>query len=198
MKRVLVGAVISILVICLCSCFLSSWNVNMQLTLRLSVPKLSLIELTLKVDTVSEPGYWNKPLQQPEPVKYLYLVQTESCLPAYLQEVIGDPSICPCDVLVLSYRTKCDEIPPSNVKYIYTGNRTSWGGGRNVLYEDAMKHEPVYLFYIFLDDDITINREGNETNSTPWRRFEEFLRCVEPAAAAIDIYYEQVVASSSC
>ena len=56
-----------------------------------------------------------------------------------------------------------------------------------MLYEDAMKHKPVYLFYIFLDDDITIDREENETKSKPWRSFEEFLGRVEPAAAAIDI-----------
>ena len=120
-----------------------------------------------------------------QPVKFLYLLQTESCLSAYLQEVIGDPSICPCDVLVLSYKTKCDKPPPPNVKYIYTGTGTSWGGARNALYEDAMKREPVYLYYILMDD-VTINREGNESESESWRRFEEFLSRVEPAVAAVD------------
>ena len=179
-RKALAMAVIGVLVICLSYSFLPSLNLHVQLTLKL-LPELPLTKQT--VNTLSE-GNWDVPQQ---PVKFLYLLQTESCLSAYLQEVIGDPSICSCNVLVLSYRIKCDELPPSNVKYIYVGNRTSWGGGRNVLYEDAMKHGPVYLFYIFLDDDITIDREGNETKSKPWRRFEEFLRRVEPAAAAIDI-----------
>ena len=118
------------------------------------------------------------------------MLQTESCLPAYLQEVIGDPSICPCDVSVLSYTTKCDQPPPPNVKYIFTGTNTSWGGGRNVLYEDAMtKREQIYLYYILMDDDIIIvpQKMNNESTSNPWRRFEEFLERVEPAAAALDI-----------
>ena len=116
------------------------------------------------------------------------MLQTESCLPAYLQEVIGDPSICPCDVSVLSYRTKYDQPPPPNVKYIFIGINTSWGGGRNVLYEDAMtRREQIYLYYILMDDDIIIDRQENESNSNPWRRFEEFLERVEPAAAALDI-----------
>ena len=118
-------------------------------------------------------------------IKLLYMLQTESCLPEYLQEVIGDPSVCPCDVLVLSYEMKCDEPPPPNVKYIYIGNMISWGEARNALYEDAMKREPVYLYYILMDD-VTINREGSESKTEPWRKFEDFLRRVEPAVAAID------------
>jgi hypothetical protein len=162
---------ISVLVICLFT----------VLSLKPNHPP---IEPIIKTASDSE-GYYGDVPQQP--ARFLYLLQTESCLSPYLQEVIGDPSICPCDVIVLSYRTKCDELPPPNVKYIYTGKRTSWGGGRNVLYEDAMTREPVYLYYIIMDDDITINREGNETKSIPWRRFEEFLYRVEPATAAIDI-----------
>ena len=61
-----------------------------QLTLKL-IPKLPLIVQT--VNTILE-GYWDVPQQ---PVKFLYLVQTESCLSACLQGVIDDPSICPCD-----------------------------------------------------------------------------------------------------
>ena len=120
-------------------------------------------------------------------IKYLYMLQTESCLSEYLREVIGDPSICPCNVSVLSFKTRCDQPPPLNVKYIFTGRRTSWGGGRNVLYEEAMKREQEYLYFIIMDDDISINREWMESRANPWRRFEEFLERVEPAAAAIDI-----------
>ena len=126
--------------------------------------------------------------QKQSGTKYLYMVQTESCLSPYLQEVIGDPSICPCDVSVLSYRTKCDKPPPPNVKYIFTGTKTSWGGGRNVLYEDAMKREQVYLYFFIMDDDIVLQPKSKEdSKGRPWRMFEEFLERVEPAAAAIDI-----------
>ena len=120
-------------------------------------------------------------------IRFLYMLQTESCLSEYLQEVIGDPSVCPCDVSVLSYRTKCDKPPPPNVRYIFTGTKTSWGGGRNVLYEEAMKRKQEYLYFIIMDDDIMIDREANESRDNPWRRFEEFLVRVEPATAAIDI-----------
>ena len=120
--------------------------------------------------------------------RFLYMLQTESCLPADLQKVIGDPSICPCDVSVLSYKTKCEQPHPPNVKYIFTGTNTTWGGGRNVLYKDAMtKREQIYLYYILMDDDIIIEPQNTESMSDPWRRFEEFLERVEPAAAALDI-----------
>ena len=119
-------------------------------------------------------------------LKLLYMLQTESCLPGYLQEVIGDPSVCPCDVLVLSYRTKCDIPPPPNVKYIYTRSRISWGRARNVLYGEAMKRQQQYLYFIIMDDNVMLNEEGSESSGNPWRRFEEFLVRVEPAVAAID------------
>ena len=126
-----------------------------------------------------------------QPSKFLYMLQTESCLSDYLQEVIGEQSDCPCkcDVLVLSYRAKCNIPPPSNIQYIYTENKTSWGGGRNVLYEAAMKREQVYLYFIAIDDDIVLtDRFESEkySNCSPWRNFEEFLERVEPAAAAVD------------
>ena len=128
------------------------------------------------------------PMQKQNGVRFLYMLQTESCLSSYLQEVIGDPSVCPCDVLVLSFRTNCTKPHPPNVEYIFTGTRTSWGGGRNVLYEEAMKKEQVYLYFIILDDDIVINKKSDkDSNGTPWRMFEEFLVRVEPANAAIDI-----------
>ena len=36
---------------------------------------------------------------------------------------------------------------------------TSLGGGRNVLYDEAMKKEQVYLYFIILDDDIINQKE---------------------------------------
>ena len=123
--------------------------------------------------------------------KFLYMIQTESCLSDYLQEVVGDSSMCPqCDVLVLSYKTKCGTPPPSNVEYIYVKKKTSWGGGRNVLYETAMKREQVYLYFILMDDDIVLTDQlesERDSKGSPWRKFEEFLERIEPAAAAVDI-----------
>ena len=121
-------------------------------------------------------------------VKFLYMLQTESCISEYLQKIIGDPSVCPCDVSVLSFRRECNETSPPNVKYIYTETNTSWGGGRNVLYEEAMNRDQEYLYFILLDDDIILHEGATDLyNATPWRKFEEFLVRVEPAAAAVDI-----------
>ena len=141
-----------------------------------------------QMSSVSEPNISSTAAQKQNGVRFLYMLQTESCLSSYLQEVMGDPSVCPCDVLVLSYRSKCTNPPQPNVEYVFTGTRTSWGGGRNVLYERAMKKDQVYLYFIIMDDDIVINKKSaNDSNGTPWRRFEEFLVRVEPANAAIDI-----------
>ena len=42
---------------------------------------------------------------------FVYLTETERCLPQYLasSSQIGDPQKCNCDVIVLSYRAKCSE-----------------------------------------------------------------------------------------
>ena len=186
MKKSLALAVFSVAFTCLVCLFVLSQNLYVKWTVdplqyisKLAANSKSgvLVEQTVEAEAETH-----------QEAKFLYMLQTESCLSAYLHEVIGDPSICPCDVSVLSFKTKCDQLPPPNVKYIFTGTRTSWGGGRNVLYEDAMtKREQIYLYYIVMDDDITIDREKGESRSNPWRRFEEFLKRVEPAAAAIDI-----------
>ena len=130
--------------------------------------------------------------QKQNGARFLYMLQTESCLSEYLQEVIGDPSVCLCNVSVLSFKQKCDKPPPPNVKYIYTGTKTTWGGGRNVLYKEAMNREQEYLYFIIMDDDIVLQLELEKyNNSTPWRKFEEFLGHVEPAVAAVDIENKQ-------
>ena len=48
----------------------------------------------------------------------------------------------------------------------------------------AKKRGKVYLYYIFLDNDIGLTTKTQ--NSNPWREFEDFLKQVEPAIAAID------------
>ena len=180
-------AVLSVKFTCLVCLSLLLWN---NLSWKWTVDPLQLWSPGISW-LKNKSGVLEQPLEnvlKEKQERFLYMLQTESCLPAYLQEVIGDPSICPCDVSVLSFKTKCGTPPPLNVKYIFTGTRTSWGGGRNVLYEDAMtKREQIYLYYILMDDDIIIEPQNNESTSNPWRRFEEFLERVEPAAAALDI-----------
>ena len=120
-----------------------------------------------------------------KPSKFLYLVQTESCLPSNLRlnETIGNPKICNCDVLVLSYRKECRERPSDHFKYIFDSN-TTWAKGRNLLFEVAMKRKEKYWYYIFMDDDIIL--KSLEDDHQPWRTYENFLRQVEPAVGGVD------------
>ncbi len=55
------------------------------------------------------------------PSRFIYLVQTESCIPDHLKSprAIGDASACQCDVLVLSYKKMCTGTPPAHVEYIF-------------------------------------------------------------------------------
>ena len=121
----------------------------------------------------------------PKPSRFLYLLQTESCLPNHLRsiEVIGNASICQCDVLVLSFEQLCNVTPPAHIEYLFNSS-TSWGMGRNLLFEVAMRKDEKYLYYIFMDDDIVLR---TKTTKNPWRIFEDFLKRVEPAVGAVDI-----------
>ena len=180
-----------ILVISLCSAVVlyvgSSWNNNT--TMNLTITKL---------------WTWKKRLEYPmtkylspvslqdstkiTPSRVLYLLQTESCLPSHLSsvDVIGNESFCQCDVLVLSYKNACNVTSLSHVKYLFNSS-TSWGTGRNMLFEEAMRRAKKYLYYIFMDDDITIERRSQASiNANPWRYFEHFLKSVEPAVGAVD------------
>ena len=117
--------------------------------------------------------------------RFLYLIQTESCLPDQLKsvEVLGNALSCQCDVLVLSYKQACRPNTASpHLEYIYNSS-TTWATGRNLLYEIAMKRNEKYLYYIFMDDDIVLKRT---TKKNPWREFEDFLKRIEPAVAAVD------------
>lgn len=69
------------------------------------------------------------------PSRFLYLLQTESCLPHSLRSVkaLGNSIACRCDVLVLSYKQRCNNTLPVHVKYISAGSPTSWNEGRNLI-----------------------------------------------------------------
>ena len=60
------------------------------------------------------------PPPPPPPSRFLYLLQTESCLPDGLRsiEALGNATVCHCDVLVLSYKQTCNDTPPAHVEYI--------------------------------------------------------------------------------
>ena len=121
--------------------------------------------------------------------KLLYLLQTESCLPLHLRlvDVMGNTSICKCDVLVLSYNITCnDTLSLPHVEYIFNSS-TTWTTGRNLLHEVAMLRRETYLYYIFLDDDIVLFGI-QETTLNLWRKLEDSLRKMEPAVAALLVW----------
>ncbi len=120
--------------------------------------------------------------------RFLYLVQTESCLPDHLKavEAFGNASACQCDVLVLGYIEVCRDTALRNVEYLFNSS-TTWTTGRNLLYEAAMRRSQKYLYYIFMDDDIVL--QTTVRNQNPWREFEDFLGRIEPAVASVEIAY---------
>jgi len=124
---------------------------------------------------------------------FIYLTGTEQCLPAYLasSNQIGDPKTCACDVMVLSFRTKC-ETPHSNlshVSYLFDPN-TGWASARNVLFFTAMKRRPGYHYYIFLNDDTVLKYNQfapvNMREISPFRTVEKWLLDYEPAVGVLD------------
>ena len=147
-------------------------------------PPMTAIErLTKQVERIPSRGSSDERLS-----RILYLVQTESCLPKHLNSAdgIGDTNICQCDVVVLSYKQQCKEIKqPEHVEYLFNSS-ASWNVGRNLLLEVAKKRGRKYLYYIFMDDDITLKVKGTRPQN-PWRYFENFVRELEPALAAIGL-----------
>ena len=129
------------------------------------------------------------PTQSPiaPPSIILYLMQTEQCIPPYYKkmDVFGGENQG-FEVIVLSYREACLEAPAAHLHYILNNN-TTWTTGRNLLFETAMERNKTYLYYVFMDDDITLE-DPRRLPIGPWRRFENSLRSYEPAIAAIDPY----------
>ena len=117
--------------------------------------------------------------------KFIYLIQTEECIPAYLAspDVLGDGEACHCELLVLSYKSKCLNNPLSHAKYIFNSSAT-WTTGRSLLYTTAMSRQEQYLYYVFMDDDAELRVKNKNDKINPWRWFESFLRSNEPPLAA--------------
>ena len=122
---------------------------------------------------------------------FIYLTQTEQCLtPSLIQTLeLSDPLKCRCDVIVLSYKTECLEKSASHITYLFD-NETTWGSGRNKLYFHAMQRKLDYLYYIFLDDDITLKfseaAKPEMKRRTPISVFQDWLLDYEPAVGVGD------------
>ena len=135
------------------------------------------------------------PIPSEPATPFLYLLQTESCIPSYLStvDVIGSTSACQYDVLIFSFKEVCKVTPPVHIEYISVmiSSTVSWARGRNMLFEAAMRRRKKYLYYIFIDDDIVLKRNDVKTTAAAkaknnWRIFEDFLLRVQPAIGAVD------------
>ena len=118
---------------------------------------------------------------------FIYLTQTGKCLPPNLASSakIGDPETCKCDVIVLSYKTGCeDRNHPPHISYIFDPT-TTWASGRNLLFFNASKRATAYHYYIFIDDDVVLGFNSftppKMRTLQPFRVFEEWLLDYEPA-----------------
>ncbi|KAL9950948.1 hypothetical protein ACROYT_G043523 [Oculina patagonica] len=132
-----------------------------------------------------------KTTKQPTSKPFIYLTQTEQCLPAKLSSSrgIGDNKTCNCDVIVLSYKKECQEEKPSHISYIFVTEST-WTSGRNILYFVARERMRGYHYYIFLDDDVDLGFNSFTPRKmkklTPFRAFERWLLDNEPAVGVAD------------
>ena len=122
---------------------------------------------------------------------FIYLTQTEQCLTSSLIQTLelSDASKCRCDVIVLSYKNECLEKSAPHITYLF-GNETTWGSGRNKLYFQAMERRLGYLYYIFVDDDVTLKFSNVATlemkRLTPISVFQDWLLDYEPAVGVGD------------
>ena len=132
-----------------------------------------------------------KPTNNSSPKVFIYLTQTEQCLPSNFasSSEIGDPETCNCDVIVLSFRTKCQVQKSPHITYLFDPN-TGWGTGRNVLYFAAITRSPKYHYYIFMDDDVMLHFNSfappQMKKLPPFRVFEQWLLDYEPVVGVLD------------
>lgn len=110
--------------------------------------------------------------------EFVYLTQTESCLPPHLAPLRSNRS----DVVVLSWRQPCLDQP-----HHFFAPDTTWSMGRNMalLYALVLERRQGwrYRYYILLDDDaalVFVNRTAAAPDE-PYRAFEDFLLRFQPA-----------------
>ena len=94
--------------------------------------------------------------------------------------------------MVLSYKQICSVTPSPHIEYIFSSS-TTWTTGRNLLFEVARRRGEKYLYYIFMDDDIVLRFKTELNNLNSWREFENFLKRIEPAVGAVDIYNQEFI-----
>ena len=122
---------------------------------------------------------------------FIYLTETEQCLPHNLasSSQIGDPETCNCDVIVLSFRAKCQENNLAHITYLFDPS-TLFASGRNVLFFAALDRRPGYHYYIFINDDTILKYNeftpANMTKMSPFRAVENWLLDYEPAVGVLD------------
>jgi len=159
-----------------------------------------MIRFREKIDFYSSPQYFaynSKPrayTAQRSTIRkpFIYLTETEQCLPhrnLASSSQIGDPETCNCDVIVLSFRAKCQENNHSHISYLFDPN-TLFASGRNVLFFAALDRRPGYHYYIFINDDTILKYNeftpANMTKMSPFRAVEEWLLDYEPALGVLD------------
>ena len=146
----------------------------------------TLIFTTWKFDSAKSPNQV-KATQE----LFVYLTQTERCLRTNVTRNLdlGNRSKCRCDVVVLSYKAECREYRPAHFTYLFD-NTTTWGSGRNRLFFHALERNTNYLYYIFLDDDISLKFNEKATPAmrqlSPIQAFQNWLLDYEPAVGVMD------------
>ena len=102
---------------------------------------------------------------------------------------IGENRTCNCDVIVLSYKTECQDEKPSHISYVFAKEST-WTTGRNLFYFVAIERIRHYQYYIFLNDDVDLAFNSFSSQEikrlTPFRAFEQWLLDDEPAVGLVD------------
>ena len=122
---------------------------------------------------------------------FIYLTETEQCLPRNLSSSsqIGDPETCNCDVIVLSFRAKCQDNSKAHITYLFDPN-TLFASGRNVLFFAALDRRPGYHYYIFLNDDTILQYSPfapeDMKKLSPFRAVETWLLDYEPVVGVVD------------
>ena len=159
-------------------------NIGQQINLSTGIVEKE----TNRIDNNSETTEATERLLSPQ---FVYLTQTEKCLRSNLSHSLElyNRSKCRCDVLVLSYREECNEPRPRHFTYLFD-NRTTWGTGRNKLFFHATKRNINYIYYIFLDDDISLrfNRQATPAMKklSPIQVFQNWLLDYAPAVGLVD------------
>ena len=187
MNRQTLAVLSVILIFAFCLAVLLNGSVRIGPS-RTKGPKIAHVQLELKLKEKHSHDI-EVQVETSRPSRFLYLLQTESCLPDHLNsvETIGYASPCQCDVLVLSFKQICSVTPSPHIEYIFNSS-TTWTTGRNLLFKVARRRGEKYLYYIFMDDDIVLRFKTEPNNHNPWREFENFLKRIEPAVGAVDIY----------